>query len=186
MPAHSIEDAIRIPHPGFTLAEFLIAATVLAITLTVAVPSFVRLHRGNAMTSQVNHLVAHLNLARSAAVTRRTLVALCPSHNGAVCLADPDWHRGWVVFVDGNGNRELDGGEEVLRTVSRAKGELTMTTAVSRRRIVYQPSGSPRASNATFTLCDPDGLVAPRAVILSNTGRARVSERRADGSPIAC
>ena len=171
---------------GITFPELLIAVAVLGLTLTVAIPSFARLHHSNAMTSQVNHLVANLNLARSAAITRGTRVLLCPSSDGTSCLSEPHWHRGWTVFVDHNTNRELDDGEEILRSVSRAEADITLTSSHHRQRIVYQPSGFPHGSNATFTFCHPAGTVPPKAVILSNTGRPRISESKPDGGALSC
>jgi type IV fimbrial biogenesis protein FimT len=171
---------------GITFPELLIAVAILGLTLTVAVPSFARLHHSNAMTSQVNHLISHLNLARSAAITRGTRVLLCPSSDGTSCLGEPHWHRGWTVFVDHNTNRELDDGEEILRAVSRVKAGITLTSSQHRRRIVYQPSGFPHGSNTTFTFCHPAATVPPKAVILSNSGRPRVSESKPDGGALSC
>jgi len=173
-------------YPGFTLLEALVTTAVLALTLTVAVPSIQRLYHSNALTSQVNRLIAHLNLARSTAVTRSRRVLLCPSADQQSCLTDPLWHRGWIVFEDLNGDRERDSSEPVLRSVTGSEAGLSLTSSRYRQRIVYRPDGSPRGSNATFTFCDPSGTVPPQAVILSNSGRPRVAERAADGSPLSC
>jgi hypothetical protein len=39
---------------------------------------------------------------------------------------------------------------------------------------------------ATFTFCDDRGSPAARAVIISQTGRPRVSDRSAANTPLAC
>ncbi|MBS3746302.1 MAG: GspH/FimT family pseudopilin [Wenzhouxiangellaceae bacterium] len=55
---------------GFTLIELMVGIAVLAILLTVAVPSLQKIIRDNRVTAQANELVAMANLARNEAVRR--------------------------------------------------------------------------------------------------------------------
>lgn len=61
---------------GFTMIELLITITVLAIVLAFAVPSFQTMVENNRVTSQANLLLSAVNLARTEAVKRGTLVSL--------------------------------------------------------------------------------------------------------------
>ena len=62
--------SIRCGHTGFTLVELLIVIAVLAIGLTIAVPSMQEFLKNNRVASQNNELVALISLAKSQAIRR--------------------------------------------------------------------------------------------------------------------
>ncbi len=66
---------------GFTLIELMLTITVLAIFLSIAVPSFGRLIENNRVTASANELHALLLAARSDAVTKRTKITVTQSSN---------------------------------------------------------------------------------------------------------
>lgn len=107
---------------GFTLVELMITLLLAAIIMSLAVPGFGDLMRGNRAATQANELVAALNLARSEAVKRGARVSACPSTNQATCANSTDWATGWIVFVDLAAN---DGAAPVVQDpVLRAWGAL--------------------------------------------------------------
>jgi type IV fimbrial biogenesis protein FimT len=61
-----------------------------------------------------------------------------------------------------------------------------MRSTQGRKQIIYRADGRSAGSNLTLTFCDPGDKVPPRAVILSNSGRARISQTRWDGTPLSC
>jgi type IV fimbrial biogenesis protein FimT len=63
-------------HKGFTLIELMLTLLVMAIVLTLAVPSFTGIIRNTRATTDVNTLVSALQLARSEAVKRGTEVSV--------------------------------------------------------------------------------------------------------------
>lgn len=78
---------------GITLVELMVTIAVLAIALTLAVPSLTDLIRSNRVTSQTNEFVALLHLARTDAIRRN------PIENASV-LVDLDLTAsGWSAFV---------------------------------------------------------------------------------------
>lgn len=171
---------------GFTLPELAATLAVAGITLTLVVPSFAQLLADNRVTTQINDFVSHLALARSTAVKVGRRAALCPSADGVTCLGTSDWHQGWLLFVDENRNSEHEPAETVVRATPGPGNSITLTSG-TRKRIVYEPDGSALGgSNGTYVVCDTGGLARPKAVILSNPGRPRVSTTKPDGSPLVC
>src|SRR5690606_26511523 len=71
---------------GLTLIEFMVTIAVLAVFISIAVPSFGRLIENNRVTAAANEFHALLNSARSDAVTRRTSIVVTQS--GAVWSSD--------------------------------------------------------------------------------------------------
>jgi len=166
---------------GFTLIELIIGMAVAAIVLSLAIPSFHRVMESNRITVETNHLMANLQYARNSAITRYSQVIACPSPDLARCDGSSRWDRGWIVFMDTDENGQPDAPEDILRVVS-ANDRLTMYSG-GRHRVRFQPSGSAYGSNLTIRVCSPDESIEPRAVIVSNPGRARVT-RNVD--PASC
>ncbi|NIP72271.1 MAG: general secretion pathway protein GspH [Gammaproteobacteria bacterium] len=170
---------------GFTLTELLITMG-LAVILTVGViPSFRTILANNRVSAAVNKLVAHLQAARSEAVRNGRQAILCPSVDGQRCERTNQWHRGWMIYADTNRNRRRDPEERV----TRVHGPLTGLSIHSGRysyRVRYRYDGSSYFSNTTFTFCDSRGAEHARAVILSNSGRPRVSGEGPGGRGLVC
>jgi len=158
------------------------AVVVAGVVLGLAVPSFTNFQRSNAMAAAVNDLVTGTLLARSEAVKRQTPVTLCvtadPFAGSPECSADP---RGaFVVFVDENGDAEVDGDDFVLLRGSAPGGRLRiwMDDAV----VTYSATGFPRSSAQTrFVFCDDRGTrveaggrLAARVVVVDPTGRGAI------------
>ncbi|MGY6587091.1 MAG: GspH/FimT family pseudopilin [Wenzhouxiangella sp.] len=83
---------------GLTLIEILIAITVIAILLSIAVPNFRTAIQNNRVATQGNELVTAFQLARSEALKRRAPVIVCASANGTSCGGA--WNAGWIVAED--------------------------------------------------------------------------------------
>ncbi len=91
---------------------------------------------------------------------------------------------GWIVFVnadrDSPADRDLD--EELLRVYAPWAGGVVNA---NRTTLSFRPFGQ-MGVTATFTFCDDRGSKAARAVIISQTGRPRVSDRSASNTPLIC
>ncbi len=87
------------------------------IVLTVGIPHFNSMVSNNRSTTLINRLVGDLNLARSEAIKRQSIVTIC-NRNGSVCAGDDDdenkWQNGWIVWADEDNDATLDSGEELL------------------------------------------------------------------------
>lgn len=91
---------------GFTLLELVITVAVLAITLSIAIPSFQGITNRNRLTAVANELSAALQLTRMEAIRRNARVTFCPSTDGAACGGD-NWMRSIVLAPGGEVVREF-------------------------------------------------------------------------------
>jgi type IV fimbrial biogenesis protein FimT len=172
-------------HSGFTLIEAMTGMSIGMLLLTTAIPAMQALTQRNLYSTHINSFVSHLHYSRSEAIKRGTPVVMCRSTDERRCSQTAGWHTGWIIFADNNQNRELDTQETVLRVQQGWEDGINVTSG-RRRRVVYQPNGFSPGTNGTYVFCNPAYPELARAVILSNTGRPRLSETRPDGSSLRC
>jgi type IV fimbrial biogenesis protein FimT len=170
---------------GFTLPELMFALAIVVGLLGWAIPGFGEFRRNAARTREVNQFIQAIYLARSEAIKRNSVVSLCPSVDGGTCApAGTPWHRGWIVFVnvDRDSPARRDPGEALLHVYAPWDDGRVQA---NRATLSFRSFGQ-MGVTATFTFCDERGSRAARAVIISQTGRPRVSDRSASGKPLAC
>lgn len=176
------------PQRGLTLPETLITLATASLLLGFAAPKLHDFVLNNRMVSEVNSLVATLQITRSEATKRGQTATLCPSSDGKTCIGAASdytwWHTGALMFVDSNDNNQVDDGEPIVLVHQKAGGGLTIKTSKVRPRIEYQPNGFSSGTNATFAFCDTRGTASVRYVTVSNTGRPRIS--RTSTSDLNC
>ncbi len=179
-------DTCHFRSKGFSLIELVTSLAVSAALLTVGIPAYRKLISVNRLTSEINLFIRHIHIGRSAATKSDEEVILCPSADGQHCTRRPVWNIGYMVYADRNENRRHDPDEPVLRRHTPAHDDIAITSSIYRRRILFQRDGSTPGSNPTIVFCDLSGNAPPRAIIVSNTGRPRVSRTRANGKALVC
>jgi type IV fimbrial biogenesis protein FimT len=100
---------------GYTLIEAMVVVALLGILGAVAAPPFVSMMQRHRAAAEINRLISDLQFARSEAIKRGLPVGLCTSSNSTTCLGTPNWHSGWIVFVDLDKSGTLDPAEVLLR-----------------------------------------------------------------------
>lgn len=168
-------DSIAGPR-GHTLVELLVMFGIVAAISAAAVPTFSNLLLDSRMNAAVTTSMHAVNLARQFSATRSETIQLCGSDDQRACSGGEDWTGGLLLSDDG---------EAFRRSLPLAAIEGTPRLR-SNRAIVLFEGGSGFASPATLTICDRRGARAARAVIISRTGRPRVSGRDASERALAC
>lgn len=173
---------------GLTLVELMVTLSLAAILLVTATPSFVSYTKDNRRTTYINELVSSLNLARSEAAKSNSMVAFCPSSNGADCAGD-NYDSGWIVFRNDDGDQPpvIDSGEAILRTHegTQLSGTSLRASGGVDTGINFQPSGRPLPFG-DITYCDDRGNSAARSVVVNLVGVIMASDKHADGSALTC
>jgi len=170
---------------GFTLLEVITTLSISAILTGTAIPAFNELIVRTRLTTEINTFVGHLHYTRSEAIKRGVRAIMCRSTDGESCERTEGWEEGWIIFADYNANREVDGRDVVLFVEKGQNNGITITSG-QRRRIVYQNTGQSPGSNGTYVFCDPNYPQYAKAVIISNTGRPRLSTVRPNGTDLGC
>ena len=169
---------------GFSLLELLITVLAASLILSLGVPSLAATLAKNRQTVEINALFHALYLARKESLRRRQVVSLCPSTNGNSCSGGMDWSAGWIMFENADRDEppERDAGEALVYA-HRATSGVRIT---ANRRGFTSRGVRKRATNGTFVICDPAARIAPKALVVSYTGRPRVASRRRNGAVYAC
>ncbi len=186
-------------YSGFTLIELMIALAIVGILLTLGVPSLKTFMQRNQLTASTNELISALHVARSEAIKQNSRVSICESSDGANCAVTGSWANGWIVFVDANGDlantgapcvapntdcllRIHDGFTDNQLTVAGVDSNLAAINSFT-----FSSRGLPKsvvgaAQSGIFSICSLDGsggTLDSRAVVLSLSGRVRVSDNAA-------
>ena len=169
---------------GFTLYELLITLLIAAATLAFGVPSFAALMARQQQRVEIDALFHAIHLARKESIMRRRVVSLCPSEDGTTCLSGKDWSQGWIMFenTDRDSPPQLDDDEVLLQRHVVAE---SVTIRANRKGFTLR-SLYLRATNGTLVVCDLHDRVAPRALVVSYTGRPRVASAKTSGEPYSC
>ena len=161
---------------GHTLPELLSVLGIAAMVATAAVPLFSTLLLDSRMSAAVATSMHAVNLARQFAATRSETIHLCGSADARECSGAADWSGGILLAANDGGFRQsvgLGGGNGAPRLRSN-------------RATLSFEAGSGFATPATLVVCDRRGATAAQAVVVSKSGRPRVSLRDGSDRALTC
>jgi type IV fimbrial biogenesis protein FimT len=187
---------------GFTLIEVMVAISVLAVLMAIAIPGLREFVVRNRMASLSNEFSANMSEARNEAISRNQCVTMCQSDNtdnaltgGAVSCAttgSSNWMRGTFIFLNptcsATINKPLVGGE-VFRVIQPPGGdyELISGGGVAPTRFMFDGRGLlslNSSANLTLTASNPDDdLIMKNRRQLCISAAGRVTIRKYEAGP---
>lgn len=149
---------------GFTLPEMLITLGMIAIVLSLAVPSVSNMIKDNQLVAHLNNVVTDIHFARSEAAKRDVRVIMCRSNTTGAPVptcggSSYNWSTGYIIFAD-NGkytNNVYDSGTDtLLRTVQASKSTVNMRTSGNwNNNLEFNSDGSTNeAGTVIMSFCD--------------------------------
>ncbi|MBD8698051.1 GspH/FimT family pseudopilin [Stenotrophomonas sp. CFBP 13718] len=160
---------------GFTLLELMVALAVLAILVSLSMPSFSALIAQTRIASATNDLLSDMEFARHEAIRRNDSVVLCGSRDRSGCASD-GWQQ-WIVTT---------GKGLVLRTGQMPdRSDVTVSDAL-RRGLVFQSTGlvsmgGRMPAEGSILVCSTAVLKRYRVVIGSGISLQRQKEDQGCG-----
>ena len=161
---------------GFTLIELMVVVVIVAILLTLALPSFSVLSLRTKLKSYANEMVASVYLARGEAIKRNANMTLCiAKSNVDECESSGDWDQGWLV---------MDPNETVVKRYQKLSSGIVLFETSSTPIITFNPSGLANAVTE-FTICQeaPNQGLEEKVVTISRTGRTKIETTRNGCAP---
>ena len=177
-------DGHRRAARGYSLYELIMTLAIVALVLTLGLPSFGGIVANHRLRVEVDALFHAIHLARKESVVRRRVVTICPSRDGQACDRTFDWSAGWIMFV--NNDRDRQARRDTDEPLLQAHRVRASTRIAANRMSFTLRSIELRATNGTLVFCDQAGRAEPRALVVSYTGRPRVARKNRRGRPYSC
>jgi len=171
----------RLRTAGLTLTELLAALAIGAVLMMLAVPVLSRQRAEAAVRVAADRTLAALHLAREQALATGHHQTVCPSADAARCGFGPP---GWMLFenLPGGSDSRREPAEHVVQYWRLPQGVVVSGT---RGYATYQP-GTSAATTLTFDFCFASVPAARRSVIVSQSGRARMTRPATGAAPLPC
>ena len=168
---------------GVTLPELLIVTAIVGLITTLAVPSFQRFIKGNAISSGVDTFMADLRFARSEAVKRGGVVVMCRSDKPEVLKptcgtgSTLGWQSGWIVYHDLNGNGNRTANETLLRVQTPLTAIDSIAETGAATKFKFSPTGRLNLTSSTSLQFGGNRVAndLQRVVCVNLSGRARIA-----------
>jgi len=164
---------------GVTLLELLIALTIGALLVMLALPAYGDWIADYRLMNHARALSGSMYAARSEAIKRGYRVDLCKSADLVQC-GGTGWNQGWIMYVDQNLDGRVDPGEPVLRREPGSRDGVTVAANTPLRDYVsYTDLGVARMMSGalqmgTFTVCLRGRHEVE--VVLAHSGRVRIQK----------
>lgn len=151
---------------GVTLVELCFAIAVVAVLAGLAIPGMRTALRNAEMRSAALELLTGLQQTRASSITQARPGVLCLVDAGGNCLAKGTTATAWAAFLEGRAGRTPLAGGPLPRGLE---------LRASRVKLSFWPD-SLASTTSTLTICDRSGFARPRALVVSQNGRVRLTE----------
>lgn len=151
---------------GFTLLELLLAISIIAITLILAVPSYQQFIMRMQQNLSSFQLLKAIETARQEAIVRGEIVKLCKSKDMQTCGGD--WNDGYIILA---GDKRL---YAFQKTMGRAEGSIVWRARLGQEELEFLPTGLTRAENGAFLYCEQNAKFPSWLIVLNKSGKARI------------
>lgn len=148
---------------GFSLIELMVAIAIIAVTVGVSIPSYLRWRDNSRVQNAASNLRADFERAKLRAIRE----------NGNVRVTFPD-NTSYVVHVDTNGNNAIDAGEVTVTNKTLPEGVTITNNTFSGSDMSFNARGLPvggPAGAGTVSLLSAGGRRYD--VVVNSVGRIR-------------
>jgi type IV fimbrial biogenesis protein FimT len=154
---------------GFTIIELLITVGLMAIIVSLAVPSFRSIIRSSSLSASASEFLGALNYARAEAIRRSRPIILCKSTTGNTCSLTSEWEQGWLAYVDDDNSSTLDvNTDTIVRVWPGLGGNYTLRGDTQfDLAIRYNAMGVLSEDAGTFVLCADNVTEGARSIAIT-------------------
>tara|TARA_Y100000033_G_scaffold50370_2_gene60731 strand:+ start:347 stop:934 length:588 start_codon:yes stop_codon:yes gene_type:complete len=166
---------------GFTLLELLVVVAIIVITTTLIPPKVSTLLTDSQSKQKATELKQALVFSRNSAISMARTVVFCPVSTNGTC--GRDWNQQLSVFVDENGDKTLNGNEQILKVLSPSLQ--SEHRAYNNVRISFGPLGRSNVNAGSLSYCKTSSSRdRGTSLIISRMGRVREGkDQNRDGLP---
>jgi len=158
----------HLPNParnrGVTLPELCISLALLAVLVGMSIPGFRSSQRNAAVRTATFDLLAGLQQARAESILESRPGVFCVADRSGACVGAARAGTNWLSFLETGSVRDARAGQALPPGIE---------VRATRSPLRFWPD-SLSASTGTLTICDRQGIASPRAIVLSQGGRARL------------
>ncbi|WP_105265318.1 GspH/FimT family protein [Pseudoalteromonas sp. T1lg76] len=159
---------------GMTLVELMVAISIAAILISIALFSFGDLQLTNRRTNYMQTLHRNVMSARAYAIYHNQFVRICPQ---IAQQCTDSWQNDIMIFVDENQDRQRNANEHILRVISPPRSGDRIN--YSRTGLSFKPTGMLLGfNNGSFIYCSAEPKLNQPAlrITVSLVGRIRLLE----------
>ena len=167
---------------GFTLIELIVTITILAIIVSIALPSYHSFMERQEHSQMLALVRNSTHLAKNLAVTHHQQIVICASENLNTC-SNNQWDKGMLIFTDQNNNKTLDPNEMIHQKLKTnlKYGNLKWDGGVANPNTLtfMGDTGLPRGSQGSFHYCSLKTAQNNTRYVVNQMGhvRAEVSNK---------